>query len=249
MGWNKSIVKYINGTLDAYTRLETDTKFETHQGATDKANAAEAAAKSYVDQFAQRTDNPHKVTKDQVGLDKVLNVEQASQSEFIAHNYNSIRHVVQSDKDKWNAFDNHAALASATGTQVLTQNTNNTLSILDSVTSNLPANSVATGSGAYTVPRKGLYMCVITLAPLAITQANSVIQLGVKIAEGENVVENNTTQLVATSASPNGLFSSVFTIFLNENTVVTPFVNPLNEEITIQAGTKYTITLINNSSS
>lgn len=55
-----------------------------------------------VDAHANRKDNPHAVTKAQVGLDKVDNVQQASLAEFNAHNYNSVRHVVQADKDKWN---------------------------------------------------------------------------------------------------------------------------------------------------
>ncbi|TII14749.1 hypothetical protein C6Y43_14000 [Bacillus subtilis] len=59
-------------------------------------------AQKKVDAHANRTDNPHLVTKAQVGLDKVDNVQQASLAEFNAHNYNSVRHVVQADKDKWN---------------------------------------------------------------------------------------------------------------------------------------------------
>ncbi|MGG1455580.1 BppU family phage baseplate upper protein [Bacillus subtilis] len=59
-------------------------------------------AQKKVDAHANRTDNPHVVTKAQVGLDKVDNVQQASLAEFNAHNYNSVRHVVQADKDKWN---------------------------------------------------------------------------------------------------------------------------------------------------
>ncbi|MFS3940939.1 BppU family phage baseplate upper protein [Bacillus subtilis] len=61
-----------------------------------------AGAQAKVDTHANRTDNPHSVTKAQVGLDKVDNVQQASLAEFNAHNYNSVRHVVQADKDKWN---------------------------------------------------------------------------------------------------------------------------------------------------
>ncbi|WP_231834094.1 BppU family phage baseplate upper protein [Bacillus subtilis] len=59
-------------------------------------------AQKKVDAHANRKDNPHAVTKAQVGLDKVDNVQQASLAEFNAHNYNSVRHVVQADKDKWN---------------------------------------------------------------------------------------------------------------------------------------------------
>ncbi|WP_440614899.1 phage baseplate upper protein [Bacillus subtilis] len=63
---------------------------------------SKTGAQEKVDTHADRTDNPHGVTKAQVGLDKVDNVQQASLADFNAHNYNSVRHVVQADKDKWN---------------------------------------------------------------------------------------------------------------------------------------------------
>ncbi|MEK5084706.1 phage baseplate upper protein [Bacillus sp. FSL H8-0515] len=59
-------------------------------------------AQSKVDAHANRKDNPHAVTKAQVGLDKVDNVQQAPLTEFNAHNYNSIRHITQIERDKWN---------------------------------------------------------------------------------------------------------------------------------------------------
>ncbi|MGG0944455.1 BppU family phage baseplate upper protein [Bacillus subtilis] len=59
-------------------------------------------AQSKVDAHANRKDNPHAVTKAQVGLDKVDNVQQASLAEFNAHNYDAIRHISQNERDKWN---------------------------------------------------------------------------------------------------------------------------------------------------
>ncbi|MCY7748639.1 BppU family phage baseplate upper protein [Bacillus inaquosorum] len=59
-------------------------------------------AQKKVDAHANRKDNPHAVTKAQVGLDKVDNVQQAPLTEFNAHNYNSIRHISQIERDKWN---------------------------------------------------------------------------------------------------------------------------------------------------
>ncbi|KIO60009.1 hypothetical protein B4143_2738 [Bacillus subtilis] len=59
-------------------------------------------AQSKVDAHANRKDNPHAVTKVQVGLDKVDNVQQAPLTEFNAHNYNAIRHITQIERDKWN---------------------------------------------------------------------------------------------------------------------------------------------------
>lgn len=46
--------------------------------------------------------NPHGVTKTQVGLGNVVNVEQASKSEFNSHSQNSTIHVSSVDKNRWN---------------------------------------------------------------------------------------------------------------------------------------------------
>ncbi|MEC1270499.1 pyocin knob domain-containing protein [Bacillus vallismortis] len=47
--------------------------------------------------------NPHKVTKEQLGLGNVDDVKQADFYEFREHDLNSERHVTKNDKDKWNA--------------------------------------------------------------------------------------------------------------------------------------------------
>ncbi|KZN96173.1 hypothetical protein AZI98_08910 [Aeribacillus pallidus] len=44
------------------------------------------------------------ITKSQVGLGNVDNVKQASKTEFDAHANDTIRHVTQADKDRWNAM-------------------------------------------------------------------------------------------------------------------------------------------------
>ncbi|MEC0581904.1 BppU family phage baseplate upper protein [Bacillus spizizenii] len=67
-----------------------------------KWNSAENNAKAYTDTHENRKDNPHDVTKAQVGLDKVDNVQQASKLDFDQHSSDNIRHVTQSDRDKWN---------------------------------------------------------------------------------------------------------------------------------------------------
>ncbi|MEC1709826.1 phage baseplate upper protein [Bacillus mojavensis] len=78
---------YYNSNQSAITWIP----FESSTGSQSKVNA-----------HANRTDNPHAVTKVQVGLDKVDNVQQASKQEFDAHNYNPIRHITQIERDKWN---------------------------------------------------------------------------------------------------------------------------------------------------
>ncbi|MEI4667619.1 phage baseplate upper protein, partial [Bacillus subtilis subsp. natto] len=60
-------------------------RIETKEGAQEKADAAEANAKAYTDEHAAKTDNPHKVTKAQVGLANVDNVKQAKKTEFDNH--------------------------------------------------------------------------------------------------------------------------------------------------------------------
>ncbi|WP_144586482.1 phage baseplate upper protein, partial [Bacillus licheniformis] len=76
-------------------KFETLDSIETKEGAQEKADAAEAHAKAYTDAHAAKTDNPHKVTKAQVGLSNVDNVKQASKTEFDSHaNNKSNPHAV-----------------------------------------------------------------------------------------------------------------------------------------------------------
>lgn len=84
-------------------KFEDLENIETKDGAQAKADAAEQNAKAYTDTHANKTDNPHAVTKEQVGLGNVENVKQASYSQFLAHDSNSIRHTSQAEKDKLNA--------------------------------------------------------------------------------------------------------------------------------------------------
>lgn len=67
-----------------------------------KWNSSESNAKAYTDTHENRKDNPHDVTKAQVGLDKVDNVQQASKLDFDQHRLDNIRHVTQADRNKWN---------------------------------------------------------------------------------------------------------------------------------------------------
>ncbi|KXZ21073.1 hypothetical protein AXI59_00530 [Bacillus nakamurai] len=75
---------------------------ETTTGAKNKADTAEMNAKAYTDELAARRDNPHEVTKDQVGLSNVDNVKQADYYAFRQHDNNGIRHISQVERDKWN---------------------------------------------------------------------------------------------------------------------------------------------------
>ncbi|MEC0315515.1 phage baseplate upper protein, partial [Bacillus subtilis] len=59
----------------------------------EKADQAEANAKAYTSEHAAKTDNPHKVTKAQIGLSNVDDVQQASKIEFKAHDDDTTRHI------------------------------------------------------------------------------------------------------------------------------------------------------------
>lgn len=83
-------------------KFENLDNIETKEGAQEKADAAESDAKAYTDEHAAKTDNPHKVTKDQVGLSNVDNVKQASKSEFDKHNSDNTRHMSAAERTKWN---------------------------------------------------------------------------------------------------------------------------------------------------
>ncbi len=83
-------------------KFEDLENIETKEGAQEKADKTLADSKAYTDEHADRTDNPHSVTKDQIGLSNVDNVKQAPLDQFRAHDSNSIRHTSQVEKDKWN---------------------------------------------------------------------------------------------------------------------------------------------------
>ncbi|MCY8242193.1 BppU family phage baseplate upper protein [Bacillus haynesii] len=83
-------------------KFETLDHIETKDGAQEKADAAQKKAEDYTDQHAAKTDNPHKVTKAQVGLSNVDNVKQASKTEFDTHNSDNTRHITTDERTKWN---------------------------------------------------------------------------------------------------------------------------------------------------
>lgn len=76
---------------------------ETPSAAQAKATKALTDAKAYTDTHEQRTDNPHKVTKSQVGLSNVDNVKQASKVDFDNHMDDGVKHITASERSAWNA--------------------------------------------------------------------------------------------------------------------------------------------------
>ena len=83
--------------FDAHAR--DTTKHITQQERTSWNGKADSRA--LTDHTGNRN-NPHGVTKAQVGLGNVANVEQASKSEFNSHSQNSTIHVSSVDKNRWN---------------------------------------------------------------------------------------------------------------------------------------------------
>ncbi|CAI6266564.1 BppU-N domain-containing protein [Bacillus subtilis] len=72
---------------------------ETKDGAQKKADAVQAN----LDTHENDKSNPHGVTKTQVGLGNVDNVQQATKAEFDTHNTDSTRHITSTERSNWNA--------------------------------------------------------------------------------------------------------------------------------------------------
>lgn len=83
----------------ANLQVELDSK-ETPSGAQNKVNA-----------HASLTNNPHNVTKAQIGLGNVDNVKQATKTEFDSHVGDNSKHVSDNERKNWN---NNIAVVSST---------------------------------------------------------------------------------------------------------------------------------------
>jgi len=88
---------------DLQAKFEMLDNIETKEGAQARADTAETNAKAYMDKHASKKDNPHGVTKDQIGLSKVDNVKQATKAEFDEHYSDNTRHINKAERTKWNA--------------------------------------------------------------------------------------------------------------------------------------------------
>ncbi|MGC4378244.1 pyocin knob domain-containing protein [Fictibacillus sp. Mic-4] len=99
--------------------------------------------------------NPHSVTKAQVGLGNVDNVKQATKTEFDSHNTDAVRHVTQADKDKWNAAApaNHTHVNATSTTAGFMSNTDK--SKLDGIEAGANKYVHPTGDGNLHVPATG----------------------------------------------------------------------------------------------
>lgn len=73
-----------------------------------KWNTAEANANSYTDEHSSRKDNPHDVTKVQIGLGNVIDVEQATKTDLTNHINDTVKHISQSERETWNSKETPA---------------------------------------------------------------------------------------------------------------------------------------------
>jgi len=108
----------ISSTNAVYTRSYTATGWSTWS-----QMETTTGAQTKVDTHANKKDNPHQVTKTQVGLGNVDDVQQASKTEFDIHNTDDIRHITSVEREAWNASESNAN--TYTDTKV-TEHTNKT---------------------------------------------------------------------------------------------------------------------------
>lgn len=76
----------------------------TQEEITQLISSAATTAQDNLTGHTSRKDNPHAVTKSQVGLGNVDNVQQATKSEFNTHNNDATRHITTDERNKWNAM-------------------------------------------------------------------------------------------------------------------------------------------------
>ncbi|MFO6495041.1 MULTISPECIES: hypothetical protein [Bacillus] len=67
-----------------------------------RADEAEQNAKTYIEEHTSNQNNPHAVTKTQIGLEHVDNIKQASKTEFDLHDQDAVRHITDLERNKWN---------------------------------------------------------------------------------------------------------------------------------------------------
>ena len=165
--------------FDAHAR--DTTKHVTQQERTSWNSKADGRA--LTDHTGNRN-NPHGVTKTQVGLGNVVNVEQASKSEFNSHSQNSTIHVTSVDKNRWN----NAQLTKLT-------NDNGSAKTATGNWDNYVESGMYTGAGLTNSP-KG------SRSPLYVT---------VTKIDGQNVMQqavDNTNTFTAVRTKVNGVWGS-----------------------------------------
>ncbi|MCQ6265603.1 hypothetical protein M1K46_07990 [Fictibacillus sp. WQ 8-8] len=128
-----------------------------------------------------------------------------------------------------------------TDTQVATQNAVNLMTILDNVFSVFPADNL-TGIN-YTVPRAGVYNFDITAKIGAAVTKDGYIRFGLRVNRGGTITDydlkDRPYHINTVYGTP--FIDAQFIYKLAKNDIVTPYVKPLTENITLGAGSKSNI--------
>ncbi|MDR0123173.1 hypothetical protein RFW13_17240 [Bacillus pumilus] len=99
-GLYKRLEKQIANLKDLFLTSEDSMKRDVESFKSDN-DSFKLEIKSELETHKQDTENPHTVTKEQVGLGDVLNIEQASKTEFNKHQNDSDIHVKKGQKETW----------------------------------------------------------------------------------------------------------------------------------------------------
>ncbi|MBX6361277.1 MAG: hypothetical protein IRZ03_14495 [Acidobacterium ailaaui] len=138
-------------------------------------------------------------------------------------------------------FCNHAILYCTTGTQNLTKNSVNLISILDTTISAFPSYNVTNNS--YIIPRKGVYVINITAKiTTTVTATSGLMRFGIRRNSGGTVTDIDINdQSYSSTAYGTPFLGTTFIYRFNQEDIVSPYLKPLNENITIGLGTKFNI--------
>lgn len=87
---------YMNGTYEALNELQSEA------ATTSEVTAALKVLSNDITTHSNAKNNPHAVTKSQVGLGNVDNIKQASKADFDSHVGDKQLHTSATEKNKWN---------------------------------------------------------------------------------------------------------------------------------------------------
>ena len=97
----KAYADIVANTAETNAKNYTDNKIDDLAGVGRTTETVKEVADDLVSHKAN-TANPHNVTKSQVGLGNVDNVQQATKTEFTAHVNDTIKHVTSAERTAWN---------------------------------------------------------------------------------------------------------------------------------------------------
>jgi hypothetical protein len=135
---------------------------------------------------------------------------------------------------------NHAMLQCSSGTQTLTINVENKLTLLNTVASSFPVGALS--SNNYTIPRTGIYSLEFTAkVSTALTATNSYLRFGISRNRGGVTTDIDIKDVLGSSAYGTPFLGTETMLLLNKDDVITPWIKPLTENVTIGAGSKFNV--------